>query len=104
MPSVAQGAFFFHPLVWLANWEFRLTQEVVCDELAVLASDAKPVEYGQMLLGIANARHSGPCRGPAAVCVVESCKTLKRRLTAMKHFAHVSRTRLLFAAAGRPQC
>ena len=98
LPSIAQGAFFFHPLVWLANWEFRVTQEVVCDELAVLATEAAPVDYGEMLLEMANADHSGPFRSPAAVCVVESCRTLKRRLMAMKHFTHVSRKRMLIAA------
>src|SRR4030095_8476680 len=36
LPAVAHALFFFCPLVWLANREWQLTQEIACDEMAVL--------------------------------------------------------------------
>src|SRR4029078_1460517 len=35
LPPLAETAFFFHPLVWLARREWRLTQEIATDELVV---------------------------------------------------------------------
>ena len=39
------GAFFFHPLVWLAHREALLAREAACDALALEASGVRPAEY-----------------------------------------------------------
>jgi beta-lactamase regulating signal transducer with metallopeptidase domain/biotin carboxyl carrier protein len=92
LTAVAQGLFFFHPLVWLAAREWRLAQESACDEAAVAATGTSPARYGDMLLDvIAGPR---PPRRPlfsvppatAAAGVAESRWSVRRRLTAMKHF------------------
>jgi len=92
LPALAQGLFFFHPLVWLAAREWRLAQEIACDEAAVAATGASPARYGDMLLDLI----AGPRlpRRPvfsvppatAAAGVAESRGSVRRRLTAMKHF------------------
>src|SRR5262249_45826225 len=42
VPALAHVFFFFHPLVWLANEEYRAAQEMACDELAVRATATRP--------------------------------------------------------------
>ena len=110
LPALAQALFFFHPLVWLAGREWRLDQESACDEAALAAAGASPAQYGDMLLGVIAApgvslpRFSAP-PATAAAGVVESPRTVRRRLTAMKHFptapraARRSRLRRVLACA-----
>src|SRR5207245_7413869 len=61
LPTLARGLFWFHPLVWLAGAEWRLAQEMACDEMAVLATNAPVGAYGGMLLTVA-----ARCRARAA--------------------------------------
>ena len=110
LPAAAQALLFFHPLVWLASREWRLAQETACDEAAVNAAGATPSRYGDMLLGLIAPRQRRRTIFPrfpatAAAGVVESMASVRRRLTAMKHFPHPSaaprraRTRILAAVA-----
>jgi len=96
--SLVEGLFFFHPLVWLANRESRLVQEIACDELAVTCVKTRPAEYAAMLLAVAAGAQSRSCATPLAVGVVESYRTLKRRLKAMKHIHSQSKKHLVIAA------
>jgi beta-lactamase regulating signal transducer with metallopeptidase domain len=99
LPTLLEGLFFFHPLVWLARREWRLAQESACDELALEATGASAADYGRMLVWAAAVRIMRPASGPAAVGVSESYLTLKRRLNAMTHFTPLSRRRLRLSAA-----
>lgn len=96
-PALARVLFFFHPLVWLGQREFRLAQEMACDELAVRISQAAPLEYGAML--VRAAAEGGASPGLAAVGVVESYQTVQRRLRALKRAQPLSR-RQAVAIAG----
>jgi len=93
--TLVSGLFFFHPLVWLALRESRLSQEVACDELAVRRPDVSVADYGRLLVELATQRPM-PASPLVTVGVVESFHVfLKRRLSAMKNFG--TRSRRVFA-------
>lgn len=98
LPTLAQGLFFFHPLLWPARRGWRLAQESACDEAAVLATGIEPSEYGSMLLGVASRRPAQPIRDLAAVGIAESFESLQRRFQALKGIRPVTRRRVLVAA------
>jgi beta-lactamase regulating signal transducer with metallopeptidase domain len=105
LPTLARALFFFHPLVWLGQREWRLAQEICCDELAVLVTPVSALEYGQVVLKVAARRRSDRCREPLAVGVVGSYQSLRRRLVALQQIRPISRRRgcvigALLAAAG----
>jgi beta-lactamase regulating signal transducer with metallopeptidase domain len=93
LPAIAHWLFFFHPLVWLANREWRMAQEMACDELAMEATSAEPGEYGQVLVRVAAQSRLNLQSGLATVGLEESPETLKRRLNAMQHPSPVAPTR-----------
>ena len=76
------GLLFFHPLVWLALRELRLSQELACDAVAVASHDTLPAEYGKLLVELGD-RARLPSNLLATVGVVESFEFLKRRLKAL---------------------
>ncbi len=95
--TLVSGLFFFHPLVWLAVRELRLSQELACDELAVRRPDVSIVDYGRMLVDLATQRPT-PAIPLVTVGVVESFQTfLKRRLSAMKSIG--TRSRRMFVVS-----
>lgn len=92
LAALGNTLFFFHPLVWLAAGEWRLAQELACDEMALCATGAGPGDYGAMLVKVARGaavlRHGlAPVSG---VGVADSPATLKRRLIEMKDTRPVS--------------
>lgn len=97
LPAVAHWIFFFHPLVWLANREWRLAQEIACDELAVRVTSAPVGEYGGVLVKVARQSRLNLQPGLATVGLEESPETLKTRLQAMKYLEGVSVWRVALA-------
>jgi prepilin-type processing-associated H-X9-DG protein len=95
LPAAMQALFWFHPLVWLAGPEWRLAQEMACDELAMWAAKAPPGDYGEVLLNVAAQSRAHVAAGLITVGVLESYETLQRRLMAMKSFGRVSNKRLV---------
>ena len=84
VPAIGHALFFFFPLEWLAAHEYRLAQEMACDELAIRTSRARVGDYGDALLKVA-ARHRPNLQSRlVTVGIVESSQILKRRLLAMK--------------------
>jgi bla regulator protein blaR1 len=105
LPAAAHVLFFFHPLVWLARAEWRLAQEISCDEQVVRRIAVSPAEYGELLLKVAARRRGRADEALMAVGAVGSYRMLERRLSAMKSLRPLSRTRwtvtaVLIAAAG----
>lgn len=94
VPAVAHWLFFFHPLVWLANREWRIAQEMACDELAMEATSARAAEYGEVLVRVAAQSRLNLQAGLATVGLEESPDTLKRRLAAMQHPSRFSPSRV----------
>ena len=95
LPTVAQAFFYFHPLVWLAQAEWRLSQEMACDELALRVAEPDVSDYGKMLLKVAGQCLPTSQKGFATAAVVESCESLERRLIAMQNLRRFSRKQWL---------
>jgi beta-lactamase regulating signal transducer with metallopeptidase domain len=96
LAGVADVLFFFHPLLWLARRDYRLRQEAACDAEALAATDSAPADYAGTLIAVA-ARGIVP-PGAFSAGVVDSRKTLERRILAMTRSSNWSRRRR-FAAA-----
>jgi beta-lactamase regulating signal transducer with metallopeptidase domain len=102
LPALAHCLFFFHPMVWLANREWRTAQEVACDALALEVTNAPVGDYGSALLKVAAQSRPILHAGLAAVSADEFPQTLQRRLVAMKTVRMtngLSRAQLLGAGA-----
>ena len=99
LPAVAHALFFFHPLVWLANREAHVAQEMACDELALVMTEAPAADYGQLLVKVAVQSRLNLQQGLATVGVEDSPQTLKRRLDAMKFVRGLAGSRLLASHA-----
>jgi hypothetical protein len=86
LPNLGRVLFFFHPLVWVAEGEWRMSHEMACDEQAVLATGAVRTHYAAMLLA-ALARLGPENRSSLLRAgVVESYGTIRRRLAAVRQF------------------
>ena len=48
---IAQGLYWFHPLVWVANGRIRAEREKCCDEIAIAKLKTTPKEYGSAIVG-----------------------------------------------------
>ena len=97
---VGEGLFFFHPFLWLARREWRLTQEMACDEMVVRMTRVPASTYGDMLVGVAALKLSNPLE-PLLVTVglTETKEMLARRLNAMKTIKLNSTKRMALATA-----
>ncbi len=84
LPAISHSLFSFHPLVWLANREWRIAQELACDELALQVTNAPVGDYGTTLLKVAVQSRPNLQLGLAAVSADELPQTLRRRLIAMQ--------------------
>ena len=88
--SIAQGLFFFHPLIRLSRREFALAQEMACDAVSMEALSVGPDYYGQTLLStIKNCVSSRPTVATAGIG--ESYHALERRLIAMSRAIKLSK-------------
>ena len=97
LPALVHTLFFFNPLVWLANREWQIAQEIACDELAVLHTRTEVAEYGRMLVRTVTPHRHAPASNIATLGIVDTPQTLKRRLIAMRLFHPISRRKLVFA-------
>lgn len=80
---ITQIVFWFHPLVWLARREERMTREQAADALAIAVTAAPPADYARALLA-ASLRRNG--RIPTlAVGAIEGGSRLRQRLEALTH-------------------
>lgn len=95
LPTIGRVLFFFHPLLWLAQREWKLVQEMACDEMVILQMNASPSDYGEALLKVSEQWHSTQQRSLVTVGVAESFETLKRRLIAMKSLKPIPRRKLV---------
>jgi len=73
----------------LANREWRLAQEMACDELALRLTGQGPAEYGAALMEVAASNSKGG-QSFAAAGFDDSPNDLKRRLKAMQHYSQPS--------------
>ncbi len=98
LPTIARCLFYFLPSVWLAEREWQQSQELACDQLALLQSAGSRSEYGALLLRLAQLQ-SGPAPALAAIRAAGSFQSVRRRLLAMKHLTNRPRPSLAAAVA-----
>lgn len=91
LPAVVQATLFFHPLVWLAHRQWRLSREMACDEFVIARAGCQR-DYASALVQIAAlcSEHVGLARSVGSVSIFESSSFLKRRLTAMQRLSQPS--------------
>ena len=97
LPALSHCLFYFHPLLWLANREWRLAQETAADELAILGTGAAPCDYAEMLVNLAGRPVRAREPGLATVGADDSPDVLRRRLLAMRYIRPLSFGRFLIA-------
>jgi hypothetical protein len=95
-----ESLLFFHPLLWLARREWRLAQEMACDEMVVRLTRMHAAAYGDMLIGVA-ALSLLNRRKPFLVTLglTETKEMLAKRLNAMKLIKSNSTKRMVLATA-----
>lgn len=76
--AVLGAVYFFHPLVWWANYEIRRLREDACDEMTVAALEGRRKAYGSALVKVSEIL--GYAAPPLALGVMESSHPAKRRL------------------------
>ncbi|WP_052518625.1 M56 family metallopeptidase [Archangium violaceum] len=90
VPTLAQVALFFHPLVRRACREYALAREEACDAAALQATGAGPREYGRLLLVFGVARAPAAAAAPGASSHLAA---LKRRIAMLEHAGTDSKQR-----------
>jgi beta-lactamase regulating signal transducer with metallopeptidase domain len=95
LASLVRSLFFFHPLVWLAERQIKLAQEIADDELAVRQQNSDPIGYGNLLVSVVG--KLGPRIGFRPLVSTVSLETagpvhsLTRRLVAMSRIGQAPR-------------
>jgi beta-lactamase regulating signal transducer with metallopeptidase domain/formylglycine-generating enzyme required for sulfatase activity len=79
---IAQGMFWFHPLVWWANREIRAEREKCCDEMAVARLNTSPRDYSTAILEALAAKHE-PARPVPSLAVAGPVKNIEERIKTM---------------------
>jgi beta-lactamase regulating signal transducer with metallopeptidase domain len=95
LAAVIRALFWFHPLVWLAERQLRLTQEIAADALSITTQQQTPLAYATRLVSIVE--KLGPVPRIPTMCVgaTGSPHTLQQRLTAMRFMKPTSRRALI---------
>ncbi|MEJ2702644.1 MAG: ankyrin repeat domain-containing protein, partial [Sedimentisphaerales bacterium] len=79
---IAQGIFWFHPLVWWANRKIRAEREKCCDEMAVARLSTSPRDYSTAILEALAAKHE-PTRPVPSLAVAGPVKNIEERIKTM---------------------
>ena len=81
IPTVARLLFWFHPLAYLAQSEFRAATEEACDARTIRITGARPGDYFRVLLAVAeNSSRGAGQSGAPALGLSSTFTQLKRRL------------------------
>lgn len=76
-------AYFYHPLLWLANAVVRRLREQAVDETVLVALDAEAESYGTTLIDLAEMTVHRPALGLRLIGIAESKKALEGRIRHM---------------------
>ncbi|MDI6450869.1 M56 family metallopeptidase [Anaerobaca lacustris] len=76
-------AYFYHPLLWLANAVVRRLREQAVDETVLVALDAEAESYGTTLIDLAEMTNRRPALGLRLIGIAESRRALEGRIRHM---------------------
>jgi len=79
---VAQGAFWFHPLVWWANKRIRAEREKCCDEITIARLGAKAKDYSDAIVNILICEHEST-RPVPSLAIAGPVKNIEERIKTM---------------------
>ncbi len=78
---IAQGLFFFHPLVWWANRKLRQEREKCCDEIAIAALAVQPRDYSTTIVDVLVAEVQDKATQPVpTLAVAGPVKNIEERI------------------------
>lgn len=78
--TILQIAYFYNPLLWVANAIIRNVREQAVDEMVLVAMGARAEDYPETLLNISRLTFSRPVLSLRLIGVVESKKALSGRI------------------------
>jgi beta-lactamase regulating signal transducer with metallopeptidase domain len=83
---IAQGLFWFHPLVWWANSQLRHARETACDETVLQLERFRPQQYGEALVRTLTASRGRSLVAGSLVGVFERGTKLQNRLEEIMNY------------------
>jgi beta-lactamase regulating signal transducer with metallopeptidase domain len=83
LQTVLQIAYFYNPLLWLANWVIRRVREQAVDEAVQVALGERAQQYPETLLNVARLAFERPALSLRLIGVVESKSALTSRIKRM---------------------
>jgi bla regulator protein BlaR1 len=96
---VLQTFYFFHPLVWLANWKIRVLREEACDDLSISKLGGLRHVYSSSLLrAIELANSARPTWGVVALAERKSDLVKRLRRVLRPEYRPAQESRLKIAA------
>jgi beta-lactamase regulating signal transducer with metallopeptidase domain len=81
--TILQIAYFYNPLLWMANVIIRKVREQAVDEMVLVAMGEKAEDYPETLLNISRMTFGRPKLSLRLIGIVESKKALERRIMIM---------------------
>ncbi len=81
--TLLQILYFYHPFLWLANWQIRRIRENAVDEAVLVALKEKATTYPETLVGIARMALLRPALSLRLIGLVENKSELNRRVRRM---------------------
>ncbi len=99
LPRIVAVTLYFHPLTWIANRRWQISQELACDELVLQSPDANRKTYANALVQVAEfMRRDHRNAGLSAVGAVSSFRSLRERIITMQTLTRWSRFKLALIA------
>jgi beta-lactamase regulating signal transducer with metallopeptidase domain len=83
LQTVLQIAYFYNPLLWVANWVIRRVREQAVDEAVQVALGDRASQYPETLLNVARLAFERPALSLRLTGVVESKSALTSRIKRM---------------------
>jgi beta-lactamase regulating signal transducer with metallopeptidase domain len=83
---LAQGLFWFHPLMWWANRQLRHEREAACDETVLRLGNVSAERYGESLVHVLTASRGRSLAAGSLVGVLERSTNLCARLENIMNF------------------
>ncbi len=83
LQTILQIAYFYHPLLWLANLIIRRLREQAVDEMVLVVMADQAEDYPNTLLKVSKLAFSRPALSLRLLGVVESKSSLRRRIQHM---------------------
>ena len=96
--ALLQIAYWWHPLVWLANARIRRVREEAVDDAVMLALDAEAEIYAPTLLEVARLALRRPLLSLGLVGIMESRSALRQRIERLMAFRAPRRAGLTLAS------